>query len=458
MKPYLAENRPLRLTTLCVLYASQGMPDGFVRTALKNYLYDQNVPVKDVGAIIAMVSWPWMMKWVWGPFIDRFGYAPMGRRRPWILLAQSLMAVALAGMLLIPNLATDLRLLAAMVLLVNICSSLQDVSVDALAIDLLPPAERGAANGLMFASSYAGTFVGGKVLGHLLLTFGLTAAIGAQVGILAVILAFPLMLRERAGDALWPRPGARSPHAARVQAERPASLGQVFRLLARAFRLRSTALAAVLAVSSLITVNAHFVYWPSYVQHELGWSADAWLTLEGGWGSAFGLGGCVAGGLLASAVGAKRAVVAGLVGLSLCWFAYAGLVDLWPRAVVINVLFMAESALAGAMQVAMFALFMGICWPTVAATQFTAYTAMLNFANVLGAWQAAAIESGFGIVNSHVALGCLQLALVLVALAIDPDETRRTFAAEVGGSGEEAPRSPELDVGPPVPPEAPPHR
>ncbi len=452
----LDRNRPLRLTTLCVLYASQGMPDGFVRTALKNYLYDQKVSVQDVGSIIAMVSWPWMMKWVWGPFIDRFGYAPMGRRRPWILLAQSLMAAALVGMLLIPNLATDLRLLAAMVLLVNICASLQDVSVDALAVDLLPPAERGTANGLMYASSFAGNFVGGKVLGYLLLTYGLTTAVGVQVGLLAAIAMFPLLLRERAGDVLLPHRGAQAQHVSRTQAARPSSLAQVFRLLFRAFRLKSTALAAVLALSSLVAVNAHFVYWPHYVQDTLGWEADAWVTLEGGWGSGFGLAGCVAGGLVASAIGAKRAVIVSLLGMSTCWFAYALLSDHWNSALVVNGLFMAESAWAGALQVTMFALFMGLCWSSVAATQFTAYTSMMNFANLMGAKQAASIESAFGIVNSHVALGCLQLSLVVVALAIDPDETHRKLGAP-SGNGDAPPTStPELDAGLPFPPEPPP--
>jgi PAT family beta-lactamase induction signal transducer AmpG len=439
-----------------VLYASQGLPDGFVRTALKTYLYKHNVSVEDVGAIIAMVSWPWMMKWIWGPFIDRFGYAPMGRRRPWILLAQSLMAAALVGMLLIPNLATDLRMLAAMVLLVNICSSLQDVSVDALAVDLLPARERGTANGLMYASSFAGNFVGGQVLGVLLLTYGLSAAIGAQVGILAAIAMFPLLIRERPGDVLLPRWGALAMQDRRPQAARPTSLAQVFQLLFKAFRLKSTALAAVLALLSLVAVNAHFVYWPHYAQNTLGWTEKAWIRLEGGWGSAFGLAGCVAGGLLASAIGAKRAVIVSLAGMSVCWFAYALLDDLWNNALVVYGLFIAESAWAGAVQVTMFALFMSLCWSPVAATQFTAYTAMMNFANLMGAKQAASIESAFGIVNSHVALGCLQLALVAVAFAIDPDESRRRLEEPVK-SGEAPPRpAREIDTGLPFPPDPPP--
>jgi hypothetical protein len=66
MMPYLAENQSLRLATRCVLYSAQGIPDRFVRTALRNYLYTNDVSVKDAGAIVAMVRWPWMTKWV-GP-------------------------------------------------------------------------------------------------------------------------------------------------------------------------------------------------------------------------------------------------------------------------------------------------------------------------------------------------------------------------------------------------------
>ena len=178
MNFYLNQNRSLRLTTLCVLYAAQGIPDGFVRIALKTYLIGRHVPTEAVGKVVAMVSWPWALKFLWGPFIDRFGYLPMGRRRPWILAAQTGMACTLASMLLIPGLTGSIPALALMVLLVNMFASLQDVSVDALAIDLLPAKERGVANGFMYGSNYAGSFIGGAILGQCILHYGFPTAIG----------------------------------------------------------------------------------------------------------------------------------------------------------------------------------------------------------------------------------------------------------------------------------------
>jgi len=210
VKFYLNQNRSLRLTALCVLYAAQGVPDGFVRIALKTYLIGQHVPTEAVGNVVAMVSWPWAMKWVWGPFIDRFGYAPMGRRRPWVLAAQLGMALTLATMLLIPELTSELRTLAMMVLLVNIFASLQDVSVDAMAIDLLPAKERGVANGFMYGSNYAGSFFGGAIVGQCILLYGFHTAITAQVSVLLGIAAVPFFFRERPGDLLLPRIGRKN--------------------------------------------------------------------------------------------------------------------------------------------------------------------------------------------------------------------------------------------------------
>jgi len=434
---YLNQSRRWRLTTLCVLYSAQGIPDGFVRIALKVYLIGKGVPTESVGNVIAMVSWPWAMKWVWGPFIDRFEYLPMGRRRPWILMAQVMMALTLGAMLLVPDLASNMRLLSLMVLLVNICASLQDVSVDALAIDLLPERERGIANGFMYGSNYAGSFFGGAILGQCILLYGFPTAVTAQIVVLLCILAFPLFLRERPGDLFLPRIGKQRTASLSEEEARPSSLGQLFGLLFKAFSLRSPQLAAVLAALSLITVNSHLVFWPAHVQRQIGWTDVEWLHLEGRLSVWFGLAGSLAGGILASAIGAKRTVIVSLVALSACWFAYALTEDSWDNKTTITVLFLAESTLAAFLQVSMFALFMGLCWPPIAATQFTTFMALLNVSNGLGAKLAGPIEATFGMGSAHVALGCVQLALVAIVLAIDPNEVRQTL-----GDGEIVAESP----------------
>jgi PAT family beta-lactamase induction signal transducer AmpG len=447
MCPYLSENRPLRLGTLCLLYAAQGLPDGFVRIALKAFLIAQGASTDAIGNVIAMVSWPWSLKFLWGPFIDRYGYAPMGRRRPWILFAQSMMAITLLGMLLIPNIAASLKWLSLMVLAVNIFASLQDVSVDALAVDLLPAEERGVANGFMYGSNYAGSYVGGKVLGNFIQQYGFPFAVKVQALLVACIAAFPLALRERRGDEWLPGIGGTKPRPLSLAVERPRSLEDVFGLWLRAFSLRATRLAALLAVLSLITVNGHLVFWPVHVQRHLGWDQTQWVELEGGQAVWLGLGGSLLGGFIASAIGPKRTVILSLLAMSACWFAYAFAASSWTNVSTIRILFLAETALEGFMQVSMFALFMGLCWPPIAATQFTTYMALLNVSNGTGALLADQFETRFSMPGAHYALGFIQLALVAIVAAIDPNETRRKLGeGNVGDSAD--PASVNQPVGP----------
>ncbi|TWT75713.1 muropeptide transporter [Posidoniimonas polymericola] len=428
MKLILSENPALRLSTLCVLYAAQGIPDGFVRIALKTHMISEGVSTQSIGAVIQMVSWPWALKWIWGPFIDRYGYLPMGRRRPWILAAQMGMALALCSMLFVPDLTASIGMIAAMVLLVNIFASLQDVSVDALAIDLLPPEERGMANGFMYGSSYAGTFIGGAVLGWCILHYGFSTAIATQVTLLLLIATAPFLCRERRGDLLVPGP-ADHHHSRSEDVAHPSSLRQLFGMLIRAFSLRSTVLAAALAIGSLVTVNSHLVFWPVHLQRELGWSSGQWLNLEGNLAVWCGLGGSLAGGLVASVFGPKRTVVLSLGCMAACWLAYYFVADHWTNHSLLTGLFLAESTAAAFLQVSMFALFMGLCWSPIAATQFTAYMAMLNLSNGLGARFAGSIEGAFAMPINHLVLAAIQLALIAVVLGINPNQVVETLGS-----------------------------
>ena len=65
----------------------------------------------------------------------------MGRRRPWILFAQSGMVITLGALLFVSNLAESIQLVTLMLFIHNLFSSLQDVGVDALAVDVLQPDE-----------------------------------------------------------------------------------------------------------------------------------------------------------------------------------------------------------------------------------------------------------------------------------------------------------------------------
>ncbi len=110
----LTTNRWLRITTLSVLYFAQGFPWGFMLTGLLSFLASRGLTMIESGQLTAMAYLPWNFKLFWGPLIDSFTYRAMGRRRPWILVAQFGMAASLVAMLMMGDISANITLLGWM--------------------------------------------------------------------------------------------------------------------------------------------------------------------------------------------------------------------------------------------------------------------------------------------------------------------------------------------------------
>ena len=140
----------------------------------------------ETGWLLSMSTLPWTFKLAWAPIIDILTIRSMGRRRPWILIAQLMMAVTMLTLVSLDNIGEQLTLLGWMFFLHNCFASLQDVSTDALAIDILQPHERGRINGLMWGSKIVGVGVGTAAIGTLLARTNLEFALLVQTSILLI--------------------------------------------------------------------------------------------------------------------------------------------------------------------------------------------------------------------------------------------------------------------------------
>jgi PAT family beta-lactamase induction signal transducer AmpG len=138
--------------------------------------------------------------------------------------------------------------------------------------------------------------------------------------------------------------------------------------------------------------------------------------------------GAALGGFAASWLGARWAVVVSLLGLALCWFLYALGANWWDDTRVVMTLFLAVGCLTSFFQVTLFALFMGICWSSVAATQFSAYMALLNVSGSIGAMLAGRVSQRSELIFAFAMLGCFQL--VMIALVVMMGAKTATEVAE----------------------------
>lgn len=430
----IGEHKVLRLAVMTALYVAQGIPYGVVTVTLAAYLTTHGASAGDVGDLAAFALLPWSFKWLWAPLVDRFSHSQMGRRRPWIVFAQGMLVTGTIVLIFAPT--DDLELLGWLVFSCNVFASLQDVSVDALAVDLLPEGERGFANGLMYGGSYLGTMFGGALLSIIVGTHGLRTGLIVQSIALAAIASLPLLLRERSGDKLFslrakPRTGL--PRAAAevtgFAALRAWFASGLLGRLVKAFSRRSPLLALVLAITILLGSQTITAILTALLTKQLGWTQEQYGLMMGGFPLLFGLTGSVFGGWLADRVGHKRMVAAASVLLGALWIVFGLATSLWPDTTFIYAYTCAQELLLGTLSASLFALLMGVSWPAVAASQFTAFMALLNLGRTLGAKLAGTFED-LGARSTYLAIGAFQIALVLILIPIDPQQNRRELGED----------------------------
>jgi MFS transporter, PAT family, beta-lactamase induction signal transducer AmpG len=413
----LAERRWLRLVTLCLLYVAQGIPWGFMATTLPAYLVQRGLDFGFVTAALSFTTLPYTFKWVWGPIIDAFTIPRFGRRRPWILFAQGMMVATVVAIVAIPDLTAELRLLAWMILIHTVFNSLQDVAVDALAAELLADDERGRANGLMYASKYAGGALGGVGMGKLIASTSLSTALMVQAAVLLAIMLVPLFVRER--EASQVPPEARLPAAPGFELE------AIARALGQAFSLRSTLVAALLMLAMNFTIGMMSATGYLLFVGSLGWSYDSYLEITGGWGLAIGCGCAAATGFLVDRFGRRRIAAAASIALAAGWAVFAFARGQWTNTTLVYAMGLYEGACGAVLNVALIALCMDLSWPRIAGSQFAAYMALLNFSTTLGYQFAAKANALWEFHGVYLVAAAIQLAGTLILVPIDPRQTRR---------------------------------
>ena len=404
----LADRPRLRLVTLCLLYVAQGIPWGFMATTLPGYLVSRGLDFGSVAATLSFTTLPYSFKWVWGPVIDAYTIPRFGRRRPWIVFAQAMMALTVIALVAIPNLASEVKLLAWMILIHTVFNAMQDVAVDALATDLLADAERGRANGLMYASKYAGGAIGGVTMATWIALTDLQTALIVQTVLLVLIMFVPLLIRERAGEPA-PRPPPRV----------------IARSLAQAFSLRSTLVAALLMLAGSFAIGMTAATGYQLFVGTLKWKPEDYASITGGWGLAVGCAAASVTGFLSDRFGRRAVAAVAAIALAAGWFAFALMRDDWSNRTLAYAFGLCEGAFAAVFTVATIALAMDLAWPRIAGSHFAAYMALANFSTTLGYQFAARANELWEFHGVYIAAGCMQLAVIPLLVPIDPGESRR---------------------------------
>lgn len=130
-----------RLFIILLLGFSSGLPLALTGSTLQAWFTQAGISIVAIGAL-SLVGQPYIYKFLWAPFLDRYVPPLFGRRRGWLILTQLSLVFAIAAMAL-GDPAAHPYILAGLALLIAFLSASQDIAVDAYRTDVSAAHERG---------------------------------------------------------------------------------------------------------------------------------------------------------------------------------------------------------------------------------------------------------------------------------------------------------------------------
>lgn len=454
----LADNRTQRIAALCGLYLAQGVPWGFMLITLPSYLaYHHDVGDDEIGQLKAIILIPWSFKLIWAPIMDSFTLRSMGRRRPWIIGSELMMALSLLGFIGLSDPAGQLRLILIMYFIHNCFASLQDVCTDALAVDVLPREEHGRVNGLMWASKLVGKGIGAWGLSHVINWGGLSACVAVQVALLLGILLIPLLVLERSGEKRfpWSAGGAQAEVLSSVRSPR-----EVLLTTLRAFSLAPTFAFLGFSLTKIVAHGINEVVANTLTTQWLTprWTDTDFSTVSGLYSTPLIIAGAVIGGYLGDRFGRRWILMVGYGGYGLAAIVFALLPGLWGERWFTTGYVLSYETLNAIASVGFLSMAMRISWTRSAAIVFTTYMTVSNLSHVVGNSLAGSLREWFmfgraipqagqehtaevlaaNLVSYEMTIltaGVLSIAPLLLLLVVRPEVVDQARAADADNAG-----------------------
>ncbi len=410
--PNLLATRNGRLGAFFALYVTEGIPLGFAAIAVATQLRRMGVGPAAIGAFVASFYLPWAFKWAFGPVIDVFRSKRFGHRRAWILFTQLMMALTILALMAVP-LPTGLALFTSVLLVHNTFGAMQDVAIDSLACNTLHEDERGLANGLMFAGANVGQAVGGSGVLYLMGTVGFQPSfVMVALSILLVTGFIVLPMKEALAQRLEQQEAGTAAEAEPPRATLSQAASEMKAFAVQSFRSFLGSRGAFSAMFfGLLPVGAMCLglALQSNLAVEFGMN-DEGVALLNLWCTIVGAVSMVVGGMLSDKLGRRRMLGLYIVLMSgpvlyLWWQMRLNGYDM-PRPsnspavpALITALWIASisyNVFNGMMYGTRAAIFMDVTNPKVAATQFTAYMALMNLAIAIAATWQGVVSEAFG--------------------------------------------------------------
>ena len=148
-----------RLAIILFLGFSSGLPINLITSTLQAWFADANKSVLVTG-MLSLIGLPYLLRGFLGPFVDRYSFKVLGKRRSWILLMHGLLFLGINFLgSLSPN--TSINIIATTSFIIALFSAFLDAAIDAHRAEYLPVKYYGLGNALAVSAYRIAMIVSG---------------------------------------------------------------------------------------------------------------------------------------------------------------------------------------------------------------------------------------------------------------------------------------------------------
>jgi MFS transporter, PAT family, beta-lactamase induction signal transducer AmpG len=381
-----------RMTAVLLLSFASGLPFNLTGFTLQVWLVDAGLDIKTIG-LFSLVAFPYFLKFLWAPLLDRYMPPMLGRRRGWILIYQVCLAVCIGAMGYCSP-AKAPYVLASLALLVAFLSASQDIAFDAYRVDVIPPSERALAAAATTFGYRTAAMLAGAVL--VLIAAALESLVGTELAWRSAFLLISAIMVALILATLWaPEP--------EVPGRPPATLLDAVWLPLKDLTAQKGAVGFLLLVFlykfgdafALSLYSPFMLKGVGFTKVELGVYGKINMTVSSMIGVALG-------GIMYIRWGMFRSLMIFGIGQALTnllymWLALAG------RKIWLLVLATAlDNGIGGMGQAAFVAFLVSQCSPNYSATQYALLSAAASLPRTVSGWIAGHVVAAIGWANFFV--------------------------------------------------------
>ena len=148
-----------RMAVMLLLGFSSGLPLSLCASTLQAWMATVDTSISTFG-LFTLAQIPYVLKFLWAPFMDSSALPFFDRRRGWIFLSQLLLIIAIV-LMAFSDPRSNLPLMGLLALMIAFLSATQDIAFDAYRTEVLTERERGIGVGVSVSAYRIAMIVSG---------------------------------------------------------------------------------------------------------------------------------------------------------------------------------------------------------------------------------------------------------------------------------------------------------